>query len=156
VTAEEFARYRHQAVHALQDLNRSCNVRFGIGHWERWDYDLDEGTLVFSQDGVPRVIADIQVVGTTSKDVGTWLWGWANESLPSLVTARLPAVRDFGTAEGVSDLTEPELPDDEYLGWKLTAVAAKILGASGAYRCPASYGFIYFVYTDIRTAELAS
>jgi len=61
-------------------------------------------------------------------------------------------VRAFGEAENISELTNAELPDDEYLGWGLTAVAAKLLGAKGAYRCPGKNGFVYVVYSSIRFA----
>jgi hypothetical protein len=49
------------------DLNEECENRFRIGHWERWYYDLDTATLSFSDRGVPQVIAEIQVVGSTQK-----------------------------------------------------------------------------------------
>lgn len=150
---EDFEQFRHRAVHALQHLNSDCEEQFRIGQWERWDYDLDSGTLVFSESGAPKVIAQIQAVGTTSKTSGTWLWGWANESLPPRVTARLRAVRDFGEAEGLHTLTEPKLPDDEYLGWELTAITAQIIDAKGAYRCPGENGFFYLVYTDLKLAD---
>ena len=150
---EDFEQFRHRAVHALERLNSNCEEQFRIGHWEHWDYDLDSGTLVFSQSGIPKVIAQIQAVGTTSKTSRTWLLGWANDSLPSRVTARLQAVRDFGEARGLHKLTEPRLSDDEYLGWALTAITAQIIGAKGAYRCPGKNGFLYVVYTDLKLAD---
>ena len=66
MTPDEFHEFRHRAVHELMDLNADCEAKFRIGHWERWVYDLDAGTLIFSESGVPKVIAAIQVVGTTS------------------------------------------------------------------------------------------
>jgi hypothetical protein len=149
---DTFERFRHRAVHALQDLNAICEQEFQIGHWERYDYDLDLGTLTFSQDGVARVVAQIQAVGSTSTITNTWLWGWANESLPSSVTARICEVRHFGNLEALTKLTEPKLPDEEYLGWELTAIAAQIVGAKGAYRCPGEHGFLYLLYTDLAFA----
>jgi hypothetical protein len=114
--ADTFDRFRHRAVHTPQDLNANCEQEFKIGHWERYDYDLDLGTLTFSQDGVARVVAQIQAVGSTSTTTKTWLWGWANESLPPSVTARICEVRDFGNSEALTKLMEPKLPDEEYLG----------------------------------------
>jgi hypothetical protein len=153
MTADEFQAFRHKAVHRLMDLNEDCEHRFGIGHWERWDYDLDAGTLVFSDDGLPRVVAKIQAVGTTSTASKTWLWGWANESLSAGATLCLREVREFGTQEDLPQLTEPNLADDEYLGWELTAIAAQILQAKGAYRCPSENGFLYLLYTDVTFAD---
>jgi hypothetical protein len=149
---EEFAKYRHDAVHGLMDLNDECNQRYTILAWPRFDYDLDAGTLVFSEHGKPKVIASIQVAGTTSNYERTWMWGWANPSLPERVIDRLPDVRAFGETEGIRELTDETLPDDEYLGWAMTAIAARILGGKGGYRVPDDDGFIYFVYMDIQIA----
>src|SRR5215471_10510815 len=153
---EEFSKFRHEAVHELMDLNELCEKEYRISSWPRWEYDFDRGTLTFTQDGVPKVLASIQVVGTTSISGGTWLWGWANESLTRKVTAQISKVRAFGEAEEIPELTNAELPDDEYLGWGMTAVAAKLLGAKGAYRCPGDNGFVYVVYSSIGFANDAS
>lgn len=117
------------------------------------DYDLEQETLTFSEEGVPKVIASIQVIGTTSISGGTWMWGWANESLPPNVTKAVVKVRAFGEAENITELTKAELPDDEHLGWEMTAIAAKLLGAKGAYRCPDENGFTYVVYCSIGFAN---
>lgn len=62
--------------------------------------------------------------------------GWANDSLPPNATKDVTRVREFGQIENIAELIKSELPDDEYLGWGMTAVAAKLLAAKGAYRCP--------------------
>src|SRR5215469_9520447 len=119
---DQFSKFRHEAVHELMHLNELCEKNFHISSWPRWEYDLEQGTLIFSEKDVPRVSATIQVVGTTSNSGGTWLWGWANESLTQKVTTELAKVRAFGEAEKIAELTEAELPDDEYLGWGMTAI----------------------------------
>jgi hypothetical protein len=149
---EQFSVYRHEAVHELMRLNELCVKEFRISSWPRWDYDLERGTLTFSENGVPKVVALIQVVGTTSVAHRTWMWGWANESLPANATKSVTTVREFGHTQRIAELTETTLPDDEYLGWGMTAVAAKVLGAKGAYRCPDKDGFMYLVYSSIRLA----
>lgn len=82
----------------------------------------------------------------------TWLWGWANQHLPANVTKDVSKVREFGKARNISQLTTTRLPDDEYLGWEMTAIAAKLLGARGAYRCPGENGFLCVVCTSIEFA----
>src|SRR5882762_3034047 len=113
---EQFSKFRHKAVHELTDLNGLCEKEYRISSWPKWEYDLDRGTLAFTQDGVPKVLASIQVIGTTSVSGGTWMWGWANESLPPNVTKQLAKVREFGQAENIAELAEAEMPDDEHLG----------------------------------------
>ena len=80
------------------------------------------------------------------------MWSWANESLPRNVTKEVAKVREFGLSRNIPELTEAVLAGDEYLGWGLTAVAAKLLGGKGAYRCPGDNGFIYVVYSSIGLA----
>ncbi len=152
MTPEEFSRYKHDAVHELMVLNENCDQRFKINSLPRWSYDLNGGTLTFSEDGIPKVTARIEVVGTTSRDLGNWMWGWANRSLPLVVTETTSRVREFGEDNDIQDLATPTLRDDEHLGWEMTAITAKVIGAKGAYRCPSDDGFIYLVYLDIDVA----
>jgi hypothetical protein len=155
MTAEEYHDFKHRAVHTLMALNKQCEEKFGIGKWERWDYDLDAGTLVFSEAGTPKVVAEVQAVGTTSSRSNTWLWSWANESLTAVVTNQMAKVRQFGTDNAIRELTEASLSDDEYLGWELTAITAGVLDAKGAYRCPSdSGGYFYFVYVNLAFADM--
>src|SRR6266446_2197323 len=150
---EQFSVYRHEAVHELVRLNELCEQEFRISSWQRWDYELERGTLTFSQDGVPKVLSSIHVIGTTSNSGKTWMWGWANESLPPDATKAVARVRAFGEAENIAELKQAELPDDEYLGWEMTAIAAEVLGAKGAYRCPGNNSFVYVVYSSIGFAK---
>src|ERR1700682_2700315 len=139
---EQFSAYRHEAIHQLMKLNDECKDVYGITTWPRWDYDLEAGTLTFSENNIPKVIATIHVVGTTSISGGTWMWAWANESLTAKVTVASEMVRAFGYAENLTELTHECLPDDEHLGWEMTAIAAKLLRSIGGYRCPDGNGFI--------------
>jgi uncharacterized protein DUF6882 len=149
---DEFAKFRHDAVHALMRLNESCEREFQISSWPRWDYDFDQATLTFSKDDAPRIVASIQVVGTTSENSGNWLWSWANQHLPSSVTEEMEQVTIFGERENVPELTSLSAVDDEFVGWQMTAIAARILGSKGAYRCPGENGFIYLVYSNLSFA----
>src|ERR1700676_4753692 len=112
--------------------------------------------FTFSQDGVPKVVASVLVAGTTSLSGGTWLWSWGNGCLPESGSEPLKKVRDFGIDENISELTEPYLPDNEHIGWEMTAVASRIMGSKGAYRCPGDNGFIYLILTDIAFADISS
>jgi hypothetical protein len=153
---EKFSHFRHEAVRQLKDLNEKCEREFHISSWPRWDYDLDRGILTFSQDGQPKVVASIQVVGSTSLSSGTWLWSWANQSFPPCVTKEVEKVRAFGELEDLPELAQATKPADEYLGWEMTAIAAKVLGAKGAYRCPWEKGCVYVIYSSVTFASTGS
>ncbi len=82
MTVIDYDEFAHRAVHELMQLNSKYQEEFRIGSYGRYDYDLESGTLVFSNDGVPGVIAEIQVVGTDSTASKTWLWSRENASIP--------------------------------------------------------------------------
>jgi uncharacterized protein (UPF0128 family) len=150
VTEDEFHNYAHSAVHELMDQNRQYKEQFRIGGYERWDYDLDKGTLTFSNGGVPYVVAEIQAAGSIALRSNSWMWGWANESLPERVTHLLHSVRQFGEKSGISRLEEGYWEDaSEADGWEM---ANRILGGRGVYRCPDKSGFFFLILMKIQSA----
>jgi hypothetical protein len=153
MTPREYSEFLHHAVHSLKALNDDCENKFQLSKWPRYDYDLNSGTLTFSKDRKPKVVAYIQVVGTTSSKSNTWLWAWANQHFPPKVVQDMERVRAFGNAESLPQLTEEQMTDSEYLGWEMTAVAAYILGSKGAYRCPSDNGYIYVTYSNLAYAD---
>ncbi len=126
----DFEVWKHEAVHGAQALNDQCMREFRLG------------SCYFLEDGIPRVAASVVVVGTYSTKSETWLWSWANESLPSAVKDSMRAVRNWGSREGVRDLTEPKFPADEEYGWELASVVLRLLNAICIYRYPFSSGFV--------------
>jgi hypothetical protein len=127
VNSQQFENYCHEAFHDLERLNEHLMQKFGIGEWQRWDYDLQSGTLTFSNDSVPKVISNVQIAGSTSNKSGTWMWGWANQHLPAQVTREISRVREFGERESISQLTDATFSADEELGWQMAAVATKVI-----------------------------
>jgi hypothetical protein len=95
--------WRHDAVHQLQDKNARLKAEIRLGDWPRYDYDVDTGTLIFSDQGASKVIAEIQIVGTTSVKAGNWLWAWANSDCPSERVTDAELVRAFGEEHGICD-----------------------------------------------------
>ena len=149
---EWYADWRHEAFHMLMDKQTAWQTDFSIADLPRYDYDVDLQQLTFSSDGVVKVLAEIQVVGTTSDH--DWLWGWANEHWPPEVVADLEPVVSFGESHNIMELTSGFVAEDDinHLGWALTAVAVRILDAVGAYRPPSSErpGALFLLIKSIR------
>jgi len=148
----EYWEFEHEAVHRLIDLNKSLETTFKIGSYQRFDYDQETCEFVFSDDGIPKVIAKFQVVGSFSTETKTWLWSWANASILETACDQMHRVREFGVTHDVAKLADAKWDADEADGWEMTAVSADIIGAKGAYRCPSKNGFMFVVYTDIHFA----
>jgi len=149
-----YAAWRHEAVHELIEKNSALDTQFKIGAWPRYDYDVDQRTLVFSEDGAPRVIATVQLVGSVSFNADNWLWAWANDWWPTEVCEASHSVSRFGEEHGIEELICGYATDDSLnqLGWEFTAITARIVGALGAYRTPTDDGYLYFVYREIAFA----
>lgn len=132
---------------AKQDHNPEA---FAMGSWERFDYDLDALTLTFSEAGAAKLVADIQVVGTTGAE--EWLWAWANAGLPEACRRDAELVKAFGEDNGVEELSFELLGADDVnsLGWTLTAVAARVCDAEGAYRAPRDGGALFMICRNFR------
>ena len=95
---------------------------------------MDRRELKFSDDTGVRLIAEIQIVGSTAAH--DWLWSWANSHWTDELTVDACLTRDFGTANDIQELISASISDESLndLGWELTAVAAKVTRAVGAYR----------------------
>jgi len=143
--------WRQEAVHALTDQNEKLNAAFGITAWERYDSDLTTGALTFSHRGRTRVVAEVQLIGSTAE---AWMWAWPSGLWPANVVEDALKVRAFGEEHGIEELTKPRIPSDDltHLGWSLAAVAARITGARGVYRLMEGQASLFLLYRDIRMA----
>lgn len=139
-----------EAMEYLQSQQDRLNADYQLSSWQRYNYNQEGGTIVFSSDGRIGIVADIHIVGSTSKSGGTWLWAWDNPSVLDRVKHCLTDVRTFGEVHGFDKLTTPKWPGDERDGWEMTAVAAFILQTQGAYRAPHDNGVLFMVLRNIR------
>ncbi|MEA3058100.1 MAG: hypothetical protein QOF34_915, partial [Sphingomonadales bacterium] len=96
--------WRHAAVHELQEKNKALHAAFGIDEWPRFDYDVDAGTLIFSDASGPKVRAVIQIAGSTSAAAGDWLWAWANSHWPDASVQSSLVAKRFGEQRGIDEL----------------------------------------------------
>ena len=113
-----------------------------------WDLDNELGQVTFSHDD-RRFVTPVQMLGTQSAVDGTWLWSWANErsDIPEAQLQAVKAIRDFGYAHGIIELTEPMITAE---GHRLAMVAVGLTKLSGYYRCPYDGGaaFVLLVHPD--------
>jgi hypothetical protein len=75
----------------------------------------------------------MQFLGSITGPGGTWLWGWANESVPAVATKRLNEVRRYGEAHGFPKLTEAEWKPEGNDGHDVMVVSASILDAPACF-----------------------
>jgi hypothetical protein len=109
-----------------------------MGH-DEWNYDSRMGTLTLERGVLPWRTFTAQPIGSYAFESGTWLWAWANTSLPASCTQAACEFRaSIETRAGLGVLRRPSFPCAESFAARLAAIAAAKLGARGIYR--ATYG----------------
>jgi hypothetical protein len=150
MTNEAFQEFVTEAAEYLKARVAVAQEAFGIGQYERYDYDLSTGRFWWSDQGAIAVEAKLIVVGSISAETNSWLWGWANPHLDDVELEDIRRVKAFGEEHGIEKLTDPKWPADEIDGWEMAAVAARLLEADCAYRSPSRTGFLYLLLTNLR------
>jgi hypothetical protein len=121
----------------------------GEGHHYHWS--IDDAELVFPSDS-DEVVADICVIGSVSISEGTFLWAWANETIPHQAQRGLHRVREFGEIHALELLTKPEWPGGQPEGLEMAAVAGRILDAAGIWVAPGGDVTLFFALSNFRRA----
>lgn len=126
--------------------------KFALSEHKRCDWDQGTGRLIFSNDGIPALIASIEFIGSVSTISDTWLWAWANFSLNVNVRSRVIKVREFGEQEHFPHLKTSRWHASEHDGWHMAAVAAHVIDAVGVYRTPKENGASFLALMSIAKA----
>lgn len=152
-TKEQYDQFVRESYEYLNSVQSAAKRDFALGSYERFDWDQCRGTLTFSDKGVPKVIAQVEFVGSISSRTKTWLWSWDNVTILPSVKEHIAEVRRFGELHGLRELTTAKWDATEEDGWAMTAVTARILQAKGAYRSPDNNGFTFVVFTSLEWAS---
>jgi hypothetical protein len=147
---KEYNAFLNDALIKLNEANRSAMETHGFGTFDEWSLDQDERILRFMDElGAVRIETPVSIVGTFSEASGSWMWGWANQSLVPSIGSAAAAVRDYGVAKGISDFTEPKIACDEQEAWAMAAAAWTIIGGSGIYRAPTGAGYAFLLMGEL-------
>lgn len=150
---KKYEKFRDEACQKFLERSKKVNEEFKLASWPRWDYTQETGELVFSEKGVPKVIAKVQAAGSWSKLSDTWMWAWNNSSLLPSVKKDVDKLRKFGIENNFAELKDPLWACDKEYAWTVTAVAGHLLNAKTAYRAPHENGALYLLVFDIQWAE---
>lgn len=150
---KDFEAYSNRCSNEMSSLQNDFMQLYDISSYEHWYYDHGIGAFHFKADNGRNLYFKYVDVGSFSTKTNTWNWSWDNQSTPGHVKSRLKKVQAFGVINNYDRLTTGLINGDEYTGWELTTVAAKLLSAIGMYRIPHEHLFIYFVFVNELTKE---
>jgi hypothetical protein len=150
-----FEKLSKVAYEYLFELQENCKSTYKLSEYTNWFYEQATGKLTFSDDGVEKLIIDYEKVGSVSYKTNTWLWAWANPHLEDKIKSEITAVRDYGLERNFEKLVAPKWEAEEADGWEMTAIAAYLLSAKGAYRVPNKENNLhsFLIFKEIRWAD---
>lgn len=136
----------------LEEHMHTCNAVYGLDGCNRMDYEQETGQMIFSSLAHPKIIADFRIAGSVSEISHTWLWSWDNPYLLDNIVEELWKVKEYGEKHGFNKLVEPKWNATIEDGWDMTAIAAYVLQAKGAYRFPSDEIITFALFMNIRKA----
>ncbi len=145
----EFESFIRQSTDYLKNCNEKAIRFFGLGGYGRYEYDLFQNEIWWSDDGDPKVRAKLIIVGSISTQSNTWLWAWANPHFDDVKGDAIAVVRDFGEKNGLQKLVEAKWPGDQIDGWEMTSISARLLEAQGAYYSPNDNGGLFLLFDGL-------
>jgi len=146
----EFEELLQLSLVYLEEQQEDCNAGYGLNKCNRMDYEQETGKMVFSSLATPKIITTFQIAGSFSSQSNTWLWSWDNPYLLENVVKELWKVKEYGEQHHIYKLVEPRWEATEDQGWDMTAIAAYIHKAKGAYKFPSDKIMTFAVFTGIR------
>jgi hypothetical protein len=142
-----------EVVDRLEVKRRSLEDRFGLGHHERYDVDIENESIVFSSGGRPRIVGRATLIGTYSLASRTWGWGGYNKSVPEGVRRASAALADEILDRDMWELSTPVFAVDEATAWAIAALVCDRAAGEGVYRSPTGGGFVFLLLRDMREAS---
>ena len=100
----------NNCVSEVEEKNQRLADEYGLGSFERWDIDQEIGELVFSDNGIPKLVCSVTLLGSFSNSSETWMWGWANPSLLKPLTRDTNLLKTYGKENEIEDLPAARRP----------------------------------------------
>jgi hypothetical protein len=110
-----------------------AHLAWGFGSAQRWELDQTNG-LIHWHFADRTATASAQIIGTWLPASTSWLWAWANNSIPPELARDSRAVRDWAEEHGHPSLTAPKVEADKEKAATMAALAVRLTGATGFYR----------------------
>ncbi|WP_228775009.1 MULTISPECIES: DUF6882 domain-containing protein [Streptomyces] len=107
--------------------------RFGLSGDVQYDWSMNDARITGSRDGKVFLTGRLTMIGSVSVAQQTWLWSWANESLPHAALGDMEKVRQFGEENDYPALPWPGFTYDPELVAEARMVAASVLDADGLW-----------------------
>ncbi|MFJ3526520.1 DUF6882 domain-containing protein [Streptomyces sp. NPDC090132] len=127
--------------------------RYGLSGDVQYDWSMDDAQITWSRDGKVFLTGRLTVIGSVSLAQQTWLWSWANESIPDPALGGMERVRQYGEENDYPVLPWPGFKSDPELVAEARMVAASVLDAEGLWAESVDGVQLHFMVHDLALAD---
>ena len=145
----EFKALLDNSMEELRAKTMGHQVGWGLGKSDQWSLDLSQGDLIFTFANGVVATCPAQIVGTFDSTDGSWLWAWANPSIPEALQRDSLRVKEYGEQRQIARLTSAEWRGTEEEAWRMAALACKLCEAQGVYRGPAGPTLVFISFKEV-------
>ena len=123
--------------------------RFGLSGDVQYEWSMDDARITWRRDAKVFLTGRLTMIGSVSLAQQTWLWSWANESLPHAVLGDIERVRQFGEENDFPVLPWPGFGYQPELVAEARLVAASVLDAEGLWAESTDDVQLHFMVHDL-------
>ncbi|NUT35407.1 MAG: hypothetical protein HOV79_20325 [Hamadaea sp.] len=139
---DALGRVQKRQAQMIENYDLRGDVQY---HWS-----VDDGVIVWSRGGTAFLRGRLTLVATVNTVHQTWLWSWANDSLPDAVLGDVARVRQHGEDHAYPLLTWRSFRADQKPVAQARMVAADVLDAEGLWFDRVDDLEFHFVLHDLR------
>ena len=138
-----------QSLAGLQAQQSANDGTWKMREASKWDIDQDKGLIIFSFADGRTASAPVQIVGTFNPKDSTFMWGWDHSAVDPALRRAASSTLEWARKSNVVRWTSRKVVCTEAEAWEFTAVAARLDGASGAYRAPTGGPIVFVVFGQV-------
>jgi hypothetical protein len=131
-TTPDWEAWSKEAVQLMLERNAQWPQQFHLSTPLQHQWDLDAATLLLD-DGQRKVLATVCLVGSSSKEEGSFVWSWANPAIPTQHALALEVVHDFGRNNQLALLTTPRIQGGLPEAMECLCIAGRLQHAIGTF-----------------------
>lgn len=136
MTPEQLQAFVDRCASALRDKQEAFLAAENLASFRAFDLNRGKALLRFREGSLPDREYPVILLGTWLANRNSWLWAWAEDSLPAGTRRRAKGVQRLLDLTGLELWRQERLDCDEAMSWDLAAVAVEALEARGVYRIP--------------------
>ncbi|TCO49423.1 hypothetical protein EV646_103401 [Kribbella antiqua] len=120
-----------------------------LGEDVQYHWDLKQAAITWSRAGTVVWTARLTLIGTVSLAESSWLWSWANDSLPAAAAGDTHLVREYGEKHGFPVLPWPGFNHHPDLVKEARVVSAAVLDADALWTDQSGDMQLHFLLHDL-------